>query len=565
MYVDAVTIAALVDELTESIVGGRVQAVIETGELSVGFEVYAHHQRHYLIISADPQTARCHLVPGKLRRGVDHSSPLGLLLRKYVDGAHLTAVTQPPWERVLMLDFSSAEGETRLIAEMMGKRSNIILTFEGEILDCIKRVGPDVNRYRVILPGKPYVPPPPQSKAIPEQVTSPMIEGFLQREADSPAWRVLVNNIAAVSPLLAREVIYFASGDPEAPAFDVAGGMIHAAFKGLLSDIEARRWTPCVVPTESGEGYYAFAAYTITCLGDCQPRESISAAMTTYFGAPVGVKAYAAAKSQVRKQIDGALERTHRKLASLTREVISEEEIELLRQKGELILAYSTALSPSQNQLQAQYDPDGPMLIIGLDPTLSPSENAQRYFEQYDKAKRAAADIPELQANVQREVAYLEQLATDLDLAESWPDIDTVREAVQEAGYWQGRKIRTPRSGKPGIRRFMIDDGFVILVGRNAAQNHMLVTERSAGDDLWLHARNMPGSHVIVKNDGRPIPESVIQRAAELAAFYSAGQDDTSVEVDITKRRYVRPIKGGRPGMVTYKNEQTIAVRPNKH
>jgi predicted ribosome quality control (RQC) complex YloA/Tae2 family protein len=286
--------------------------------------------------------------------------------------------------------------------------------------------------------------------------------------------------------------------------------------------------------------------------------------MSTYFGAPVGIKAYEAGKKQVRSQINDALDRARRKLASLERQSSSDEDIELLRKKGELIFSYSSTVTPGQAQLRAQYDLDGPMLVIKLDPTLSPSKNAQNYFGQYEKAKRAAEEIPKLRAKARYEAAYLEQLATDIDMAESWPEIDAIREILQEAGYWQGPKTRTPRSGRPGIRRFIADDGFVILVGRNAVQNHVLVTERSTGDDLWLHARGIPGSHVIVKNDGRPIPDSVMQRAAELAAYYSAARGDTSVEVSVTQRRYVRPVKGGMPGLVTFKNEQTMAVRPDK-
>ncbi len=189
-------------------------------------------------------------------------------------------------------------------------------------------------------------------------------------------------------------------------------------------------------------------------------------------------------------------------------------------------------------------------------------ENARRYFERYEKAKRAAKDIPALRREAEQEIGYVEQLATDLALAESWPEIEAVREALQEAGYWRGAKKAGPRGGRPGIRRFTTEDGFVILVGRNAAHNHALVTERSAGEDLWLHARGVPGSHVIVKHDGRPIPDDVIERAAQLAAYYSAARGDAAVEVDVTARRYVRPVKRGKPGMVTYRNERTLRVRP---
>ncbi len=563
MYVDSVTTAAIADELTRLLVGGRIQDVIEVDPYSIGLEIYAQHQRRYLLITADPQAARCHLVPEKLRRGVETSSPLGLLLRKYVGGAHLEAVTQPPWERTLRLDFSGAEGETSLIVETMDQRSNIILTAEDDILDCIRRIGPAQNRYRILLPGRPYVPPPPQNKMLPDALSSQLIDRLLQQDRDKPAWQALVSHIAGVSPLLAREVIYRASGEAEAPACDVAGDIVYQEFHSLIADVLAGRWSPCVVPAPDSDRYLAFAAYPLIYLGQAQPRESISVAMTDYFGAPVGGDAYAAGKQRIREQLADALDRLRRKLSALARERSDMAEIEALRKKGELLLAYAPTIPPYTLQFEAQYEPDSIPLVIDLDPALNAIQNAHAYFERYEKAKRAAADLPNLEEATRREVEYLEQLGVDLDLAASWPEIDAVREALQEGGYWRGKRARSPRGGRPGVRRFTTDEGFVILVGRNAAQNHQLVTERSAPTDLWLHARNLPGSHVIVKHDGRPIPEHVIRYAAQLAATYSAGRFESAVEVDVTERRYVRPIKGGKPGQVTYHNERTLIARPS--
>ncbi|MBN1311118.1 MAG: NFACT family protein [Anaerolineae bacterium] len=561
MYVDSVTIAALADELKTTLLDGRVQSVVAPDDLSVGFEIYAQRQRHYLLISAAPKSARCHLVAEKLRRGVEHPSPLHLLLKKYVDGARLVGIEQPPWERIITFDFSGEHGDTRLIAEIMDQRSNIILTLEGEIMDCLRRIGPGENRVRTIMPGKPYVPPPAQGKVLPDEVTAGQITAFLGQAGDTPAWRVLVGHIAGVSPLLAREVIYRSCEDARAPAFDLSGKIVHDAFSALMDDVAAHRWSPCVIPAEEEEGYRAFAAYRLTHLGACSPAEGISAAMAAYFGAPVREQAYQAGKQPVAGQIEAARKRVSRKLAALDRETATEEDIELLRKQAELLLAYGPTLRPDQTFFQAQYEPGEPLVSIEIDPNLTPVENANRYFERYGKAKRAAADVPKLRAATAREIAYLDQLATDLDLAESWPEIDAVREELQKAGYWQGQKTRTPRSGKPGIRRITTDDGFVILVGRNAEQNHALVTEKSKPGDLWVHVRDLPGSHVIIRNDGRPIPEAVITRAAELAAQYSAGRGEASVEVDVTERRYVRPVKGGRPGQVTYKNERVVTVR----
>jgi predicted ribosome quality control (RQC) complex YloA/Tae2 family protein len=563
MFVDAVTTSAVVAELNQKILGGRVQAVIEVDEHSIGFEIYAR-QRHYLLASIDPKTARCQLVSEKLRRGTEKPSTVALLMRKYLDGAHLKAITQPAWERIIHFDFSGESGDTRLIVETMDKRSNILLTADGTILDSLKRVGSDQNRYRVMLPGKPYVPPPSQEKMLPELVRANHLVDFLKASPDAPAWRALVSNIAGISPLFAREIIYRASEDAEAPTFDLSGDVVFAAFYTMIADVDHSRWSPCVAKPKEGEGFTAFAAYTLTHMENVEARDSISAAMANYFGAPVGTEAYSAGKETVQAQLDEALDRLRRKLASLERQAASDEQIEALRKKGELLYAYAYSIQPKQASFEAQYDPEGPMLTIELDPAVNAIENAKRYFERYEKSKRAHEEIPGLVKIARQELNYLEQLATDLTLAESWPEIDEVRQSLQEGGYWRGPRIRGPQGGKPGIRRLTTPEGFVIFVGRNSAQNHELVTKRSAPLDLWLHVRGIPGSHVIIKNDGRSIPDNVIQRAAELAAYYSAGRANTLVEVDVTERRYVRPIRGGKPGMVNYKKERTLTVKPRK-
>jgi predicted ribosome quality control (RQC) complex YloA/Tae2 family protein len=285
--------------------------------------------------------------------------------------------------------------------------------------------------------------------------------------------------------------------------------------------------------------------------------------MCDYFGAPVGPQAYGARKAHIQDQLANASDRIQRKLAALERQARQAEEIEQLRKKGELLFAYAATLSPRQTSFEAQYDPDDLPLVIPLDPNLTGVENARRYFDRYEKAKRANADVPAPQAAARQELAYLDQLRTDLELAERWPEIEAVRDALQSGGYWRGPRVRSPKGSQPAIQRLHIDS-FAILVGRSAAHNQKLITENAAGSDLWLHARGVPGGHVLIRNDGRSIPEIVIEAAAGFAAYYSAARAESLVEVDVTQRRYVRPIKGGKPGMVTYKNERTLKVVPRR-
>jgi len=234
----------------------------------------------------------------------------------------------------------------------------------------------------------------------------------------------------------------------------------------------------------------------------------------------------------------------------------------VLRRSGELILAYQYALAAGQTELRAQYDLSEPEMVIPLDPNLTPLENAQRYFARYDKAKRALEDVPRLIQETRNELTFLAQLESDLELAASWPDIDDVQQALQARGYWRGKRAGRIGGGRPGPLRLATPDGYVIWVGRNSRQNEIVTFEKASGEDLWLHVRGAAGAHVIVKNDGRPIPETVIAKAAEIAAYYSASRGEASVPVDVTRRKYVKKIKGLGPGMVTYRNETTRTVVP---
>lgn len=569
MYFDALTAAAVAHELRAKAVGGRVQAVLQMDPLSVAFEVYAHRQRLYLIASAHPQFNRVHLTATKPRRGVDKPSPLLLLLRKYVRGAQLVAVEpvrrtdgQPAFERALHLAFDGDQGPTTLVCEIMGRLANVILLDAGGVvLDAIKRVTPEMTRVRVVLPNHPYVPPPPQDRPAPVGLTAGRLRQLLAGvPADEPLWRALMRGLRALSPLAAREVAFRALGDSAAPCSAIGdAAAVVQALNELFAPLYDGAWKPSIVRQD--DNVEAFAAYRLTHYGDWEPVESISAAVEAYFASLAGSDPYQTAKDQVRQVIAQARERLKRKREALERSQVSEEEVERLRACGELILGYAHEIEPGQTLLKAAYSPDEPPLSIQLDPTLTPVENSKRYFREYDKAKGALREVPVRLNQVAAELAYLEQLETDLDLAESQPEIAQVRAALAEAGY-----LRVPRRrpSPPRLRPLRLESshGFVVLVGRNARQNEEVTFQHGAADDLWLHARGVPGAHVLIKTDGRPVPEETIRFAASLAAYYSRARTSSRVAVDVTQRRHVRRVRRGRPGMVTYSHESTVFVKP---
>ncbi len=573
MSQDTLTLAAIRDELEGLLQGGRVQRVIRPSALSIGLEFYAG-QRHEVLLSAEAQAPRVALMDERLRRGVESASPVQLLLRKYVRGARLLAIEQPGLERILHWRFAGPEGAVDLVCEVMGRLSNLVLVdANGAILDAAKRIPSRINRYRVILPGEAYVPPPPQNKAHPLALTADEL-GSVLAQASGPTHRRLVQAVAGVSPLAAREIVYRALGDAEAPwpVLSEALRRLHQALQSLMALPQTHAWEPSIgyQEQEGRRTAVAYAPYALTHLDAWEPVASVAKAASRSLDALRPPDPYAQARAALRVQVEEQLARQRARLASLQKAAVAPEELEMLQFQGNAILAMAWNIAPGQESLtvtRAQVTGEaGPLaqepVTIALDPDRSPSENAQLVFREYRKRVAAAEQVPVRMAEVEAEITYLEQLLTDVALAEDRLALEQVSLALQEAGYVPSLKRR--RGGQPasGPLQISSQEGFAILVGRNSRQNDEVTFRQSAPNDLWLHVRGAPGAHVIIRSGGQAVSEETLQRAASLAAFYSALRHEGQVRVDLTERRHVRRIAGGRPGMVTYRQEQTLLVTP---
>ena len=563
MYFDALTMSAVADELHAHVAGGRVQRIVLIDELTLGLEIYAPPRRRHVVVSAHPQLARIHLMAEKIRRGVETHSPLLLLMRKHVREARVTQIVQESYERILRMSMAHPEhGETTLVVEVMGRHSNVVLLDADEVIvECLKRVGADVNRYRVIQPQQPYIPPPPQDKLDPDAVSELWLRNILEATpGDKPLWRALVGGIRGVSPLLARELAFRGYGRTDLSVGEIERlSPLLQQFDLLVRQETREPWQPSVARQE-GE-IATFAPYALHHLGDYETVDSTSLAVERYTAAQTSRDPYAAAKRRVQSIIDDALRQSERKRYSLERSLRPATELDKLRRSGEWLLAYAYQIEPGQTSLAVEETPGETPLKIAIDPTLTPVKNAQKYFDRYSRSKKAAQEVPPLLKELSLSEQYLDQLLTDLKLASNQPEIEDIRLALEEAGY-----IKTSRKRAKGGRTKPLSlqsvDGLTILVGKNSRQNDEVTFHRATGEDVWFHARGVPGAHVIVRSGGKPIPESTGQQAAQLAAHFSSARGDKQVAVDYTQQRHVRRIKGGGPGMVTYRHEATLHVEP---
>lgn len=556
MHVDFLTLACLRDDL-DGLLGARVQQVVLTDDLSIGLELYAR-ERRYLTLSADSQTAHVLLAPERLRRGRDTETPLLLLLRKWVRGARLVDIAQPAWERMLVFDFAGVEGGCRLAAEIMDRYSNLVLIGpDGRVLDAAKRIGPQLNRRRVTLPGQPYAPPPPPAnRGAPRGVDWEQL--LAEAAPDQPLHYALTGRLRGVSPTLAREVATRATGHPTALPSSASAGALARAMTQLLAPLDNGAWEPHMGLDDHGQ-VVAFAPYRLLQCARSVPIADISTAISRFFAGRLATDAYAAARREVQAAIESSAHRIGQALAQVTEQLPDAQQMERLRENGELLLAYQHQIVPGSEDVTVP-DHYGEMRRIALDAGLSPLDNAHACFRRYAKARRAADELPARIAELNAHRAYLDQLAADLASAETRGEIDAVRDALVAAG-WLSQPSR--RSAPVGGPTRVVVDGFTIFVGRNAHQNEEVTFKRAAPDDLWLHVRGRPGPHVVIKAAGQAVPEPVVERAAALAARCAgARQADTRLPVDVTLRRFVRRMPGGHPGMVTYRNERTLWVAP---
>jgi len=615
MHFDALTLAAVADELRETVASGRVQQIVLPDSRSVALEIYANRERRHLLLSAHPQASRVHLLEYKPRRGVAKETPLLLLLRKYVRGARLATVELPaPFERVLFLGFHHPQhGVTTLAVEPIGQLGNVILmNADGNILEALVRVPAGDNALRVLLPRRAYQLPPPQDRLPPlgdsdephGEAGRSAADGDSAGGAQAPLlWRSLLNRFAGVSPTLAREAAWRASGDAGAPFTTETFAEARRALGELWSAAATGAWTPGIA-VDGEEGVAAFAAYELHFCGEFVQSESMSAAAAAFYAAQErdvssSRDEYAGVRGGVAALVRQAQARVKSQLRAIAKDEPGPGEPERVRAQAEWLLALSSQITYAnrpggregfslQDGLAAvEPGPNGQMqlvifaagadfgqpgekepgaeeddLIVPLDPKRTPVEQAERMFDRAAKMERAARIIPRRRARLEADRAYLQQLESDLSLAQDQPEIVAVREALREAGYLRQRRGRQEQAPRDRSRplRYLSPEGFPILVGRNARQNEIVTFNEAGRDDLWLHVRDGPGAHVVIRCGGQPVPELTLNFAARLAAWYSGQRGNAGVAIAVTPRRFVTRMAGGRPGQVHYRGEETISV-----
>ena len=555
MAFDGITTCAMVRELNEKIYMGKIEKVYQPEADELVFNIHTKTGNCKLFASTGSAHARVHFIE---ENPVNPPAPLAfcMLLRKHLQGGRIIAIEQKGSERIIEISIETLNelGFTvskKLVFEIMGKHSNIILTdiSTGKIIDSIKRVSFDVNRVRQILPGMIYQYPPEQDKIPFGEITGEQLDSL---PADG---KTILRSVGGISPAFAEELAEHVSSRSEY-FFGVKDGILDGTSGNAFVYLDEK------------EAPVDFYPVPLKCLKEsCKTLEfsSLSAAMEFYFNKKESSNKGRQKSHDLIRSVNTALDKMYLKKKRLSEDLLKAENSEDLRLYGELLTANIHLIKPGMKSVDVVNYYDGSTVTIPLDVKQSPAKNAQHYFKKYGKAKTA---VKEKQIQLEEndgEIKYLESVLAFLENTDDVDEIESIRNELVETGYVRRRKQQggfKEKKYKSAPHRYTLSNGMTVLVGKNNKENDYLTFNTAGNRDLWLHTKDIPGSHVIVQSSGQDLDEKAIFEAAAIAAYHSKARTSENVPVDYVPVKYVKKPAGAKPGMVIFTNNRTVWVNP---
>ncbi len=566
MPMDGFTLSFLERELRRQLVGGRVDRLAQPERDAVVLTVRAT-ATHRLLLSANPSQARAQLTRQTYENPAEPPM-FCMLMRKHLSGARIRDIRQIAGDRILTLVFDCLDEmgdpvQKTLTLELMGRHSNLILTDgRGTILDAIRHVNAEMSRVRTVLPGGVYRLPPQPDKLAPDELTASAIEQRLAPLSSLTLPKALATCVSGMAAVCAREVCLQVGADPDVPLSALALDALAPRLAGFFAQAPSMA-APVVLYDDAGQALDFFAFPYASYQGAPQkPMPSLSEAMDAfYLGRDLRLRMQQRGAG-LQKHIKSALERTEKKKAIMLDTLRQSDRTVQNRVFGDLLTAhlYELPKGAASVTLPNDYEPGSPEVVIPLSPMLTPSQNAQSYYKKYRKSRLAEQYARQQLTGIERDLTILESALDDLEKCQTNADLSEIRQALTESGFLRpdasGRKAKKPAQGKP--YRFVSETGVVIEVGKNSLQNDRL-TLHARGNETWLHAQNLPGSHVIIRTEEEP-DDATLLLAGKLAAYFSKGRQHPQLAVDYTRRKYVKKAPNAPAGFVTYTHFKTLII-----
>ena len=565
MPMDGLTVGFAARELDRTLKGGRVDRITQPERDAVVMVIRAGNENHRLLLCASPNNARCHLTDGSFSNPLEPPA-LCMLMRKQLTGSRVTEIRQEAGDRIVRIDLDAVNemGDhvlRRIVLEIMGRHSNLMLLDEnGRILEAARHVNAEMSRVRQIQPGMAYEAPPAQNKLNPETLTAGELLERLQARNGGNFARALAEEISGLSRTAAEELALRTAGRGETWPEDLpdACGRLEDLLR-RLPDMAA----PCILRGEDGSAEEVFPfPYLSRDTSREEPCKTLSRALDLYYSTRDAKDRLNQKSASMIRTLKGQAERCTRKLAMQEEELASAERMEEYRRMGEAIHAnlYQLKKGMAEAALPDWNDPEGGTITVPLDIRLTPVQNAQKYFKKYQKARSARETAAVQRDKTLEELEYLESMLLDAENCAGESELEEIRQELVRTGYMKRVTSRRQQRQLPKSvpYRYLSADGIEIHVGKNSLQNDRL-TQGAGGNETWLHAKDMPGSHVIIRTEGE-IPLETLKQAALLAAWYSKGRNSSTVPVDYTLRKYVKKPSGAAPGKVVYTHQKTVYI-----
>ena len=564
MPMDGLMVGFAARELDRTLKGGRVDRITQPERDAVVLVIRAGGENHRLLLCASPNNARCHLTSAGFSNPLEPPA-LCMLMRKQLAGARVAEIRQRDGDRILEVDLDAVNemGDhvlRRLVLEMMGRHSNLMmLDGEGRILEAARHVNAEMSRVRQIQPGMAYEKPPQQDKLNPEGLRGEELEKRLEGKNGDFA-KALADTVAGLSRVTAEEFALRTAGRGGSWPEDLRDACVRMeSLCRRLPEMAA----PCVLRGEDGEAEDVFPfPYLSRDTGREESFGSLSAALDHFYAGRDAKDRLSQKSASMIRTLKGHADRCSRKLSLQEEELASAERMDEYRRMGEAIQGNLFRLKKgmTEAELPDWSDPEGGTITVPLDIRLTPNQNAQKYFRKYQKARAARETAAVQREKTLQELDYLENMLMDAENCTGESELEEIRQELVRTGYMKRVTNRRQQRQLPASRpyRYMSKDGIEIHVGRNSLQNDRL-TQGAGGNETWLHAKDMPGSHVIIRTEGE-VPLETLRQAALLAAWYSKGKNSSTVPVDYTLRKYVKKPAGAVPGRVIYTHQKTVYV-----
>ena len=566
MAFDAFFLTAVLEEIREKCTGARVEKIHQPSRDTLILHLRCREGREKLLFAANPTAPRLHLTSASPENPAEPPM-FCMFLRKHLMGARIAEISQPPMERAAVFTFDCTDEmgfpvQKKLVAELMGRTCNLyLLSPEGRILDCLRRIGLDESAKRAALPGLNYQDPEPVTKENPGE-TADFLPFLMAPGADLICDR-LMDTFGGLSPLVCREAALFAAGDTDARV-DGCDSAATAEKLQLFFREHLNHPRPCYYALPDGTPKQ-FAFCPIRQYGSCQEAEGFGSLLDMYYTVRDRKDAMRQKSQAVRKTVQNLCTRLTRKLAIQEKELAATYDRERLRQLGDIVTANIHKIVKGQTTVQCEdfYDEEMPLICVPISPILSPQQNAAKFYKDYARMKNAEKELTRQIELGENELYYLKSVLEELNRAQTEAELEEIRRELQDGGYIRadtGRK--KVKQAKLQPMRFESTDGYPIYVGRNNRQNEELTFRLARKDDIWCHASKVHGSHVIISCGGTTPPDDTITQAAQLAAYYSETTGGQNIPVDVTPVRQVKKIPNGKPGMVIYHAYKTVIANP---